>query len=319
MNRGPVYCAPGVKSNNGVCLDNKGLKYYVNLYNNENSNKNKIRNYMQMSDQELIDEINKKLKNVCNKNDDWCWVDQPFASSDRNIQNYYKPRIPAERYKWLTTTDIDNVIRQYEKLFPNFKFLGTVPLDFDKFNNYRLSSNDYCINYRQLGITKLGAVFNLDTHEKRGSHWVSLFCNLDKNYIAFFDSTGVEQPPKEIRHLMDVIREKIESCNPSQYDHLKKYIINKPSQSLKIKINNVKKQRGGSECGVFCIYFILKCLLGDDPDNIFQDANVNDENINKFRSKIFRPGIGCDNNLFKHGNHVLDIHLNYLIDPRKNI
>ena len=35
-------------------------------------------------------------------------------------------------YSEITTTDIDNVLEQYEDEHPSFKYIGAVPMDFDK-------------------------------------------------------------------------------------------------------------------------------------------------------------------------------------------
>jgi len=250
-------------------------------------------------DGSLIRAIHKKLFKVCRDRGDWCWADQPFVKDDPIIQSFYKPQIPTSRYKWLATGDIDRVINQYAKLFPNFRYLGAVPLDFDQLRGYQLSSEDYCMHYNRDGKTKIGGVFNLDTHDKAGSHWVSMFCDLEHNYIAFFDSVGVKTPPKEIGILMENIKRQIERC----MDHkLKKYLVNRP---MKFTVNQKNIQKGNSECGVFCIYFILKCLLGEKPEDIFGDPNLNDNSVNYFRTKVFRPSIYSDNSLFKMQKYPL--------------
>ena len=92
----------------------------------------------------------------------------------------------------------DRVLRPYEQIFPQFRYQGAVPLDFDKLHDYKLSEQNYCAHYNVNGKTKIGAVFNLDTHDKSGSHWVSMFFDLDRHFIAFFDSVGVKNPPNEI-------------------------------------------------------------------------------------------------------------------------
>ena len=60
-------------------------------------------------------------------------------------------------------------------------------------------------------------------------------------------------------------------------DHrFKKYVANR---SIDIKVNNNKIQRGS---GVFCIYFIIKCLMGDTPDQIFNDPYLCDKTVKYF-------------------------------------
>ena len=33
---------------------------------------------------------------------------------------------------WLNSTDIENIMQQYEDAYPNFEFIGPSPIDFDK-------------------------------------------------------------------------------------------------------------------------------------------------------------------------------------------
>ena len=97
-----------------------------------------------------------------------------------------------------------------------------------------------------------GFVFNLDPHNKRGSHWVSMFLKLEDTgggpFIGFFDSYG-QPPPKEISQLIHRLKKQIKDC----------YGIN-----LKYKCNTVQHQHGHTECGVYCLYFIYQCLRGVD-------------------------------------------------------
>ena len=46
-------------------------------------------------------------------------------------------------------------------------------------------------DYLKEGKNKIGIVFNMDPHYKSGSHWISLFINVKKKVIFFFDSVGL--------------------------------------------------------------------------------------------------------------------------------
>ena len=294
----PYYCSPGNKSSHNVCLNKEGLVHYIKKYNEYYSSDPIVTNLYE-DERVLIQAIRKKLEKQCKNKGDWCWVDQQFIQEDPYIQSYYKPKIPQSRNQWLTTSDIDKVITPYERIFPDFKYLGAVPLDFDSLRGYRLSSNNYCLHYNREGKKKIGAVFNLDTHDKRGSHWVSMFFDLDQHYIAFFDSVGVKNPPKEISVLMNNIKRQIEQCMDHRF---KRYAANRKIDFL---VNRKNIQKGNSECGVFCIYFILKCLLGDTPDKIFNDPYLSDRTVNYFRARVFRPSIYSDNSLFSEQGYEI--------------
>ncbi len=298
-NSGPFYCSPksnqsGRGKKSSVCLDREGLIHYIKLYNTNFPN-NPIQSSLLDTNEKLVQKIHQRLSSSCQGHGDWCWADQSYALTDPKIQSYYKPKMPDTRYQWLTTTDIDSVLQPYMKIYPEFLYLGAVPLDFDKLNNYRLSGKDYCYLYGTNGKSKIGGVFNLDTHDKRGSHWVSMFCDLDQNFIAFFDSAKSNRdPPREIKNLMHNIKRQIERCI---HHRLKKYVAG-PSKEIAIRFNKQQKQYGGSECGVFSCQYILRCLEGEHPEEIFNDPNFTDKTVNFFRGKIFRPSIHSDNDIF---------------------
>ena len=82
-------------------------------------------------------------------------------------------------------------MHQYETLYPSFNFLGVCPVDWD----YKLHNNSdntcVCKTICDLNLQekmedyKLIAVFNLDEHDKPGSHWVSLFIDNSRKKCIF--------------------------------------------------------------------------------------------------------------------------------------
>ena len=67
-----------------------------------------------------------------------CWLTQDFMKhvNTEDLENDFKPTKPHEwnnnKYTWLNTLDIQNVLEQYEENDPSFFFVGAVPIDFDK-------------------------------------------------------------------------------------------------------------------------------------------------------------------------------------------
>ena len=51
-------------------------------------------------------------------------------SKDHLENKVFRPEGPQGRFEWLSTLDINKVLYQYEEKYPDFKFLGAVPLDF---------------------------------------------------------------------------------------------------------------------------------------------------------------------------------------------
>ena len=128
------------------------------------------------------------------------------------------------------------------------------------------------INLKNLntdGINKLGVIFNLDKHTQSGSHWVAMFCSIPKKEIYYWDSYGMK-PPKEVTTLMNRLKKQ----------------GNKMDLNMKIKINNHRHQFKGSECGVYCINFIVNLLEGKTFNYITKKI-INDDKMWSKRKTFF--------------------------------
>jgi hypothetical protein len=274
-------CAPGVNFESGSCISLQILIEMAIAYNKDAGsdsiklqpkldtlNPKKYKKY-------LLGEFNKKMGDKCTSQK--CWSEQTFVSQMKKtmrdeLEKYtFRPDGPEGKFEWLNTLNIDDVMEQSEKTCKDFKFLGTVPIDFDKFDRFKIRN----LNYNQLvseGKTKLGVVFNLDEHDQSGSHWVAMYSNLKKGEIYFFDSYGT-RPERRIRALM---RRLAKFCK----DELKlKHII--------VDYNKVRHQYKNSECGVYSINFIKRMLRGDSFETIC-NSKIPDDKINRCRNVYFR-------------------------------
>ena len=223
--------------------------------------------------------LDTKLKNICN--DEYCWTKQKFMNKakDKEILEEFRPEMPNKwkdnKNEWLTTLDIEAVMKQYEKKHNDFVFIGPVPIDFDKeLHPGYCVINELCkINLNKLknnGKNKLGVIFNLDPHDKPGSHWVSMYADFDKlNEINYFDSYGIKEP-NEVTKFMNRLKEQSDAMGCK----------------TNINVNNVRHQFKNSECGIYSIHFILKSLEG----NKFEDLKNNiikDDDMELNREKLF--------------------------------
>ncbi len=260
-------CSPSME-NSFTCFTKKALIKIIRAWNKANLD-NKIVFNIDMSKEELWTKVNEKLKSKCNN--EYCWTNQKFIRklSRKLKKKYFKPKMPHEWEKnsreWLSTLDIDNVLNQYEKKHKNFLFIGAVPMDFDK----RLSAgmcvvNELCnINIKRLiskGKTKIGIVFNLDNHDQDGSHWVSFFCDFDRNAIYYFDSYGYNEP-KEVTTLVKRLQEQGK----------------KLGKDIQFFVNTKRHQFKESECGIYSINFIERLLNNESFDNISLNVTKDDD------------------------------------------
>ena len=230
-------------------------------------------------------EIWEMLKNyyakICNKES--CWVRQMTKGTkmEKELLNSFAPVSPIEWKKnpreWLSSIDIIEVMNQYEKSYKCFEFLGPSPIDYDTHKLYgecvweELCHFDLAEQIKN-GKNKIGVVFNTDPHTKGGEHWISLFINIKKGTIFFFDSAG-DKAPKQVMKFVKA--------------------VTKQGRNLPEKINfkfdqnhPLEHQYKDSECGVYSIYFIVHMLEDKVTEHYLKTHVIKDTYVQQFR-KIY--------------------------------
>lgn len=272
-------CAPSKKFNDGSCISLDILIHMAEIYNESNKNKIILSSKLETLNPKkykryLVKEFSQRLDDICDNQR--CWIKQDFVKRmDKKIKNdlsknTYRPKGTQGRFDWLSTTNIDQVIKQYEDKYQDFKFLGTVPIDFDDLPGLGIKN----LNFMDLinnNKTKIGIVFNLDEHHKSGSHWVSMYSDLKKGNVYFFDSYGLK-PEKRIRKFMRRVTRFIEND-----------LTNK---NVDVRHNKNRHQYKNSECGVYSINFIVRQLNGETFDDITSNK-ILDNKMNKCREVYF--------------------------------
>jgi hypothetical protein len=300
-----LKCAPNKNFDydNYTCFSLDQLKAIASSYNKILSDEdNKI-----IIDTEdikyLLKELIYKLPNTCKSQE--CLLKQHFVVDLNDfdlLYNTLRPLGPKKKTKWLSTSDINQVMVQYTFKYPEYKFFGALPIDFEKIElpiNYR-TNNFFKIlrNMYKKNIYKIGFVLNLDNHKQSGSHWVGLYSDLKNNKIYFFDSYGYK-PKKEIIKLMSMIAYwmRINNNDNLIYDKIKftdddiiKFTqegVCDKFENIDIQYNITRHQFKNSECGVYSVNFILRLLKGDSFDDITGNITP-DSVINKCRETYFR-------------------------------
>ena len=225
--------------------------------------------------------LKKKLSGKCGT--EICWLKQDFAQDNPNIRKLFQSFAPAHPkdwlknpYEWLSNIDIMNVMAQYEEVYPCFDFIGPSPIDYD----YKLSVNecvwnDLCryqlMNSIQKNKKKVGVVFNLDTHEKGGSHWVSIFIHIPQKFIFYFDSAG-EKIPSQLEKFVKKIQDQGKDINIEfEFDQ------NHPFQH----------QYSNTECGIYSLYFISNMLEDKLSRKYLKTKRLPDSLMKKYRKIYF--------------------------------
>jgi hypothetical protein len=274
-------CAPGISFDSASCIKLSLLVELANAYNIDASNDDKIKLYTKLETlnpskykKYIVREIKNRVGDKCTTQK--CWTEQSFINKLNKkvkieLQKYtFRPEGPNGKFEWLNTFNIDDVMSQYEVEHSDFKYLGTVPMDFDSLPRFYLSGIDYTDYYKNKK-TKFGVVFNLDESWKTGSHWVAMYADMKNAEVVYFDSYGTA-PDKRVRKLMRKIASDTQKINPDV--------------SIKSDHNKIRHQYKNSECGVYSMNFIIRMLKGETFENICKSKTSDDE-INKCRKKYF--------------------------------
>ena len=259
-----LNCHPKNRTKKYTCYDDNTLVMFKNLWNK------KYKNQIVSSDvMGIWKELQQKLP-TCS--DEKCWSDE------LNIQtNAFSPKSPKdwETNKWLSNFDIEAVLKQYKEAYPNFEYLGPSPIDFDEILGSSCVEDKLCkLNIADKiknKINKIGISINLDKHTGKGTHWVTLFIDIEKKYIFYFDSCG-RKVPTEIKKLMDRIEEQCKSLGikMTQYDSL-----------------NMSHQSGTTECGMYSLYCIINLLEGKHTIKYFKTHRIPDKDVERYRRVYF--------------------------------
>ena len=262
-----MNCAPHRKGDT-TCYTKEQLVKIAKILNKKEGSKIKFTG----SKEELWNAIRMHLFDECNY--EWEWMDNKSIRelNDREIKyETFKPPMPTawlkNKFTWLNTTDILNVMRQYEKLYREFKFFGPVPVDCPKDIYCELTNIDLGKMNRK-GVNMVGVIFNLDKHNESGSHWVGLFANMQDNSIIYYDSTG-NSPPDYIKYFMGMLKRQMRS-------------------DVSIDWNKKKHQFGGTECGVYSMNFIIESIKGNKLSDI-EKKTISDYSVNVLRNYFYRP------------------------------
>ncbi len=250
-------------------LDDEQVERLRTVYNKEHSKETPI----EKGDSEQVwDSLQSRLRAKCKTGRAECIVasllKRPKAPSDWALN----------RYEWLSSDDIDAIEKNYQEVFSDYFYVGTVPIDFDLKNETRqcLVSALCAMKLPELykkGKQRIGIVINTDPHDGPGQHWVAVFCDirpeLEYPRFTYFDSYAMHPEP-EIRKLMKRWKEQWDATG----------IHKKP---MKLTYNKTRHQYKDSECGMYCLYFHYACLM-----NLPMDTRMPDDVINAFRNLLFR-------------------------------
>jgi hypothetical protein len=275
-----INCSPKPKDklNDYTCYTNDSLIQLRDHWNARHPDSKINTN----SPKEIHNKIKEYLKDICNN--EACWLKQKsiFGKLESELSDSFAPESPEEWKKnpneWLSSTDIMKVMKQYEKAYDCFDFIGPSPIDFDTRQLYGECVWEELCNFDlkkliKKGKTKIGIIFNTDPHNKPGQHWISMFINIKKGKIFFFDSTGDEMP--------DEIEVLIKRISEQGNDIVPPIDFNVDSNA------GTEHQYGNTECGIYSIFFIVHMLQDKTTDHYLKTHILKDEYMQEFRHIYF--------------------------------
>ena len=274
-----IKCAPKAKNETlpYTCYTAKGLHKIKNIWNKKHPDRkiksNRPRNIWRA--------LQYALNKSCNR--ETCWLKQKFIKEDIDLETKeytFAPEAPKEwkenPNEWLTSIDILEVMKQYERTYKCFDFIGPSPIDYDKHIAYGECVWEELCEFslkKQLkeGKTKIGIVFNLDPHNKPGSHWVAMFIHTKKKEIYYLDSYGEKIPRQIKKFAKKVQKQSLKIGDKKEY---------------KLIENKRRHQFSESECGMYSLYFIIQMLKGTTFKK-FTSKRIKDNYMMKLRKIYF--------------------------------
>lgn len=275
VNSNNQICSPYstvLSENNQSCYTMKNLLILRNSWNLRHPN-DKI-----LSDDfnEIWQQLNDKMSHVCNN--ERCWIKKLTYKLQIDYETF-APNRPKSWIKnpreWLSNKDISKIMNQYEKIYKFFEFIGPSPLNYYEFDQ---DLNDYVWpelkhfdldKYLKRNISDIGIVFNLDDHDEPGSHWVTLYIDLNNHIIYFFDSAA-GTIPKNVKCIIDKVKN-------NNYEIQFKTKTNYP----------LEHQSRDGECGMYSIYFLTEMISKNKSWDYFSKQKIPDKEMEKLRNKLF--------------------------------
>jgi len=279
-----LQCGPEGNKKGYTCIRDESICKLKTLWNKRHPD-NKIKN---TTIKKTWGSLKKKLKNVCNKES--CWLQQKFAKKGmgNELNVAFAPESPKKWKKnpneWLSSTDIIAVMKQYERKYKCFNFIGPSPIDYDTHKMYGECVWEELCHFdlnKELndGKRKIGIIFNLDPHYKNGSHWVSLYIDIKKQSIFYFDSVGKSIPSQIKKFVKEVQRQGLQ-------------LVKHDPINFTFDQNHPKEhQMGDTECGIYSLYFIIHMIEDKHDGEYFKTHVITDKCVEKFRKVYFNQSL----------------------------
>lgn len=225
---------------------------------------------------------------------DVAWSLMPAVRSDPVLRGAlsraFRPARPSSWARnprqWLSSLDIDAVMRQYEESHPHFRYLGALPMDFAESDpsTHRCVSEAACHLHVESalrsGKSLIGMALNLDDHTESGSHWVACCAGIDpadplRFGVWFYDSVA-RPPTPQVRAFVKRLALEVRGV-----------LGEAASAHFRIHWNTRRKQWENTECGVYTMLFLIACVTTAQPVPKICAAMRGDAATNRLRDLLY--------------------------------
>lgn len=296
-----LKCSPYARAhsiNRGkTCMTKAAIHKIMNEYNAKYPD-NKI---TATHETDIYAELESRLADQCK--DESCWLDVIQNGDDKSKfkNELFAPTLEHAGQLALSTTNVREVLKGYEKINPSF--MGTVtPINYSYIHNGKCINESLCrlnlANLMKKGITKIGIVFNIADSFNSGGHWIAMFIDAKPDipseapYIYLFDSYGMGY----------MIKKEYKDSNKWLNTFISE--VKRQGEKMGIKfelmINKTRHQVNDGICGVYALFVIITLLTrkwyGEedgghlalkDLKKLFKDNHISEKFIEEMRITYF--------------------------------
>jgi hypothetical protein len=214
----------------------------------------------------------------------------PEVAIERDLATRFKAEGPRESTQLLNNFNIDETLRRWARVFPEFHPCPFAMMDFDRTREPFATVDLVAVLEGRaaadlgpgLGVVRrparcFGCVVNTDVSSGPGKHWVAVFvdCRDARAWsVEYFNSAG-NPPPKAMVGWMERQRARL-----ADYAGAAANVVAVP-------VTDMDHQESQTECGLYALFYIRRRLEGT-PYQFFFEHRVADEAMTAFRTYVFR-------------------------------
>lgn len=204
------------------------------------------------------------------------------------LETRFKAAGPRESLALLNNTNIDETMRRWALVFPEFHPCPFAMMDFD-----RTGEAFAVLDFGRIlagGASCVGCVVNTDNSTGPGKHWVAVFVDCRPEppkpwTVEYFNSVG-RPPPKAMVGWMARTRAALEQLRAGR-QRRGGAAPTGAAPVLSVAVTDVDHQTSQTECGLYSLFYIRRRLEGT-PYSFFQGVRIPDADMSTFRTHIFR-------------------------------